>query len=219
MIPKTTGTLGSTVDPVVSAVNTLPTNNGLNNPWFSQYYQQYPVSQRGLTNGGYYTQFQNVNHLTMNGQKYLFDPSSGNFVNSANSSDVQPYSYFRGKDHQLWDKNNNMTDYQAPSFMDQWGGTIGLGLNAANGLLNYFNGQEQLAMQKDMFEYQQALANTNLWNQAKMINNRYDMAARIAAAMEGNISDDGNTIGFTSAEVAKKYAKDAESKHVKDHIS
>lgn len=83
-------------------------------------------------------------------------------------------------------------------------GTIG---SIGGGLANYFNGQNMLGLAKDQFNFQKQLANRNLANQAKIINNQYDSSAQVAAAMAGER-------GTTTDEKIRRYENNARSKHV-----
>ena len=69
----------------------------------------------------------------------------------------------------------------------------------------------ELAQQQ--FKYQKGLANRNLANQAKIINNTYDNAAQVAAGMIGGKDVSGN-YGFTNQAIVDDYAKKAKEKHV-----
>ena len=63
---------------------------------------------------------------------------------------------------------------------------IGLaGLQTLGGLLDWQLGMQNYNLAKDAFEFQTALANRNLANQAKLINNRYDTAATVGAQLSG----------------------------------
>ena len=63
---------------------------------------------------------------------------------------------------------------------------VGLaGLQTLGGLLDWQLGMQNYNLAKDAFEFQSALANRNLANQAKLINNRYDTAATVGAQLSG----------------------------------
>jgi hypothetical protein len=90
----------------------------------------------------------------------------------------------------------------------------GLG-NLANAYINY----KGLQLAKDQFEYQKGLANRNLANQAKIINNSYDNAAQVAAGMIGGGSynpatDSQGSYGMTDQAIVDRYVQKAKEQHV-----
>ena len=87
------------------------------------------------------------------------------------------------------------------------------GLQALSGLANAYLGYKNYNLSKDMFNYQQGLANRNLANQGKIINNTYDNAAQVAAGMIGGRDNSGN-YGMTSADIVNKYSNKAKEQHV-----
>lgn len=67
-------------------------------------------------------------------------------------------------------------------------GVIPVGLAALQtlgGLGDWWLGTQNYNLAKDAYEFQTALANRNLANQAKLINNRYDTAATVGAQLSG----------------------------------
>ena len=92
-------------------------------------------------------------------------------------------------------------------------GTVFSGLNALTGLANAFMGYKAYGLAKDQFRFQKGLANRQLANQAKMINNAYDTAAQVAAGMRGSVNADG-TIGMTDKAIVDQYAARAKERHV-----
>ena len=86
---------------------------------------------------------------------------------------------------------------------------IGLGLGA----LNFFNGQQALRNQEEAMELAEQQARANFANNAKLINNRYDSDARIAASMEGSIGRNGS-VGLTSQAVRNARMDEANKRHV-----
>ena len=63
---------------------------------------------------------------------------------------------------------------------------VGLaGLQALGGFFDWQLGQQNYNLAKDAYEFQTALANRNLANQAKLINNKYDTAATVGAQLSG----------------------------------
>ena len=93
------------------------------------------------------------------------------------------------------------------------GQLAGMGLQAYGGLQNYKLGKQALGLAKKQFNFQKDLANRNLANQAKTINNAYDNAGQVAAGMIGGTDSAGN-FGFTSQDVVDKYSERAKEKHV-----
>ena len=99
------------------------------------------------------------------------------------------------------------------------GGLSQLG-GLATGLMQAYSGFQQLGLAnkalnlaKQQFGFQKALANRNLANQAKIINNTYDNAAQVAAGMIGGKDANGN-YGFTDPTLVNQYANRAKSQHV-----
>ena len=95
-------------------------------------------------------------------------------------------------------------------------GTLGVvtgGLQGLSGLAQAFVGMKNYELAQQQFKYQKGLANRNLANQAKIINNTYDNAAQVAAGMIGGKDASGN-YGFTNQAIVDDYAKKAKEKHV-----
>ncbi len=99
------------------------------------------------------------------------------------------------------------------------GGLSQLG-GLASGLMQAYTGFQQLGLAnkalnlaKQQFGFQKALANRNLANQAKIINNTYDNAAQVAAGMIGGKDANGN-YGFTDPTIVNQYANRAKGQHV-----
>ena len=95
-------------------------------------------------------------------------------------------------------------------------GTLGVvtgGLQGLSGLAQAFVGMKNYELAQQQFKYQKGLANRNLANQAKIINNTYDNAAQVAAGMIGSKDASGN-YGFTNQAIVDDYAKKAKEKHV-----
>ena len=95
-------------------------------------------------------------------------------------------------------------------------GTLGVvtgGLQGLSGLAQAFVGMKNYELAQQQFKYQKGLANRNLANQAKIINNTYDNAAQVAAGMIGGKDVSGN-YGFTNQAIVYDYAKKAKEKHV-----
>ena len=106
-----------------------------------------------------------------------------------------------------------------------WGNTasmVGAGagvLQGLGGLASAYTAYKGLQLAKDQFKFQKGLANRNLANQSKIINNSYDNAAQVAAGMIGGGSynpttDSQGNYGMTDQAVVDKYAQKAKEKHV-----
>lgn len=92
--------------------------------------------------------------------------------------------------------------------------SVGAGiLQGLAGLRQAQIAEKQLGLAKEQFGFQKGLANRNIANQAKMINNQYDNAAQVAAGMIGSRNADG-TYGMTDQAIVNQYANNARSKHV-----
>ena len=106
-----------------------------------------------------------------------------------------------------------------------WGniaGMVGAGagvLQGLGGLASAYTAYKGLQLAKDQFRYQKGLANRNLANQAKIINNSYDNAAQVAAGMIGGGSynpatDSQGNYGMTDQAIVDRYAQKAKEQHV-----
>ena len=92
-------------------------------------------------------------------------------------------------------------------------GAVAGGLQGLSGLAQAFVGMKNYELAQQQFKYQKGLANRNLANQAKIINNTYDNAAQVAAGMIGGKDTSGN-YGFTDQAIVNDYANKAKEKHV-----
>lgn len=102
------------------------------------------------------------------------------------------------------------------SFLGLSGGTwqgIGMGLQGLAGLASAYTGLQNYQLAKQQFNYQKRLANRNLANQSKTINNTYDNAANVAAGMIGG-TDNSGRYGYTSSATIDRYLDRARSQHV-----
>jgi len=102
--------------------------------------------------------------------------------------------------------------------LDYIGAGAGL-LQGLGGLANAYIAYKGLQLAKDQFEYQKGLANRNLANQAKIINNSYDNAAQVAAGMIGGGSynpatDSQGSYGMTDQAIVDRYVQKAKEQHV-----
>ena len=116
--------------------------------------------------------------------------------------------------------NNNTTNLNNQSWLQKNANGlagIGMSIQGLSGLANAYMGYKNYLLAKDQFNYQKGLANRNLANQAKIINNTYDTAAQVAAGMIGGRDSLGN-YGFTSQDVIDRYANSAKDKHVSGTI-
>ena len=101
-------------------------------------------------------------------------------------------------------------------------GYIGAGANilqGISGLANAYMGYNNYKLAKEQFGFQKGLANRNLANQAKVINNSYDDAAQVAAGMIGGGSynpatDSQGNYGMTDQAIIDRYAQKAKEQHV-----
>ena len=101
-------------------------------------------------------------------------------------------------------------------------GYIGAGagvLQGLGGLASAYTAYKGLQLAKDQFKFQKGLANRNLANQSKIINNSYDNAAQVAAGMIGGGSynpatDSQGNYGMTDQAIVDRYAQKAKDKHV-----
>ena len=111
---------------------------------------------------------------------------------------------------------------QEPTGLSNAMGYIGAGadiLQGISGLAGAYMGYKNYKLAKEQFGFQKGLANRNLANQAKVINNTYDNAAQVAAGMIGGGSynpatDTQGSFGMTDQAVVDKYAEKAKEKHV-----
>lgn len=101
-------------------------------------------------------------------------------------------------------------------------GYLGAGaglLQGIGGLANAFMAAKGLELAEEQFGFQKGLANRNLANQSKIINNAYDNAAQVAAGMIGGGSYDPKTdtqgsYGQVDQATVDRYAAKAREKHV-----
>ena len=93
-----------------------------------------------------------------------------------------------------------------------WQG-IGTGLQGLAGLASAYTGLQNYYLAKDALNFQKTLANRNLANQAKIINNTYDNAAQVAAGMIGSRDSTGRYGGVSSSDVTAAQNR-ANSQHV-----
>ena len=138
-------------------------------------------------------------------------------IDGSNSM-FRPSSGYNGVDSMYGDIAN--TNVPTPSTSSSgFGfntGTLGVvtgGLQGLSGLAQAFVGMKNYELAQQQFKYQKGLANRNLANQAKIINNTYDNAAQVAAGMIGGKDVSGN-YGFTNQAIVDDYAKKAKEKHV-----
>ena len=106
-----------------------------------------------------------------------------------------------------------------------WGnvaGMVGAGagiLQGLGGLASAYTAYKGLQLAKDQFKFQKGLANRNLANQSKIINNSYDNAAQVAAGMIGGGSynpatDSQGNYGMTDQAIVDRYVQKAKEQHV-----
>lgn len=93
-------------------------------------------------------------------------------------------------------------------------GSLITGLASAyTGFQNIGLANKSLGLAKKQFNFQKDLANRNLANQAKTINNAYNNAAQVAGGMIGSVDAQGN-YGATSQAIMDQYAAKAKEQHV-----
>ena len=144
----------------------------------------------------------------------------GSMFNDINDSNGMfgSSSGYNGVDSMYGDiANTNVSTPSTPSSGFGFNtGTLGVvtgGLQGLSGLAQAFVGMKNYELAQQQFKYQKGLANRNLANQAKIINNTYDNAAQVAAGMIGGKDVSGN-YGFTNQAIVDDYAKKAKEKHV-----
>lgn len=144
----------------------------------------------------------------------------GSMFNGINDSSdmLGSSSWYNGADSMYEDiANTNVSTPSTPSSGFGFNtGTLGVvtgGLQGLSGLAQAFVGMKNYELAQQQFKYQKGLANRNLANQAKIINNTYDNAAQVAAGMIGGKDVSGN-YGFTNQAIVDDYAKKAKEKHV-----
>ena len=128
------------------------------------------------------------------------------------------FNGYKGADSMYGDIAN--TDVPTPSTSSSgFGfntGTLGVvtgGLQGLSGLAQAFVGMKNYELAQQQFKYQKGLANRNLANQAKTINNAYNNAAQVAAGMVGGKTASG-VYGLTDQAIIDRYAASAREKHV-----
>ena len=164
-----------------------------------------------LTNNGLYGYnfFNGSNYTTPN---YGLKSYTSNNINSGDFWDFNNNfgNMNNGLANYNSDSNSNGTDIGWNT--ETLAGIAG-GLQALSGLANAYMGYKNYGLAKDQFNFQKGLANRNLANQAKVINNAYDNAAQVAAGMIGGRDNSGN-YGMTSADIVNKYSNKAKEQHV-----
>lgn len=91
--------------------------------------------------------------------------------------------------------------------------TVGLGLQALTGLGDLWMGWNNYNLAKDAYDFQRALANRNLQNQGKIINNTYDTAANVGTGLIGGVDAHGN-YGTINNDVLNAQQEQAKKQHV-----
>ena len=137
-----------------------------------------------------------------------------NGINDSNSM-FGSSSGYNGVDSMYGDIANTNTSTPSSGFGFNTGtfGAVASGLQGLSGLAQAFVGMKNYELAQQQFKYQKGLANRNLANQAKIINNTYDNAAQVAAGMLGGKDVSGN-YGFTDQAIVNDYANKAKEKHV-----
>lgn len=169
--------------------------------------------------------------ITDNNGLYNFN----NFVNNSNyttpnyglksytSNNINSGDFWDTYNNNFGNMNNGLANYNSNNNNNNNNTKIGWntqtlagiadGLEALSGLANAYMGYKNYQFAKDQFNFQKGLANRNLANQAKVINNAYDNAAQVAAGMIGGRDSSGN-YGMTSSDIVNKYSNKAKEQHV-----
>ena len=145
-----------------------------------------------------------------------------NFYNGLSGLDTNPTlastNWFNAGDYGY---SNAMGDVAKAGNGTNWGGIIGgigTAMSGLSGLAGAYLGMKNLELARDQYKFQKGLANRNLANQAKVINNTYDNAAQVAAGLStGGFTFDSN--GKTQhlerdQNVIRDYEQSARNKHV-----
>ena len=114
----------------------------------------------------------------------------------------------------LWNSTKDKTMNGDSSWFDNFFKDFKLGdafsgLGAVGSLLGAINAFRQSALAEDVIDYQKNLANRNIANMTKQINNQYDSNAKNAAAFTGGTDD-----GLTTEDLRKKYLSNAKEKYL-----
>lgn len=111
-----------------------------------------------------------------------------------------------------WFKNNNGA---GTNWFGQFGvlPTIGLGLQGLAGLGDLWMGWNNYNLAREAYDFQRALANRNLQNQGKIINNTYDTAANVGAGLVGGVDSYGN-YGAINNDVLRAQREQAKKQYV-----
>lgn len=167
-----------------------------------------------------------MSQLTDNGL-YNFNMFTGNANYTSPNYGLKSYTSNNINSGDFWDTynnlgnvNNGLANYNSSNnngtgigWNTQTLAGIAGGLQALSGLANAYMSYKNYGLAKDQFNFQKGLANRNLANQAKVINNAYDNAAQVAAGMIGGKDSSGN-YGMTSTDIINKYSNKAKEQHV-----
>ena len=189
--PQNTLPYGNVVNGINSVVNTV--NGGSN-------------SFAGINNSQDYL-----------GKNWFYSPDGQSWNPVANATPEQlsnlPKNYWVKDQYGNVRQMTNQNPGGLTGFWNNYGGLINTGVGLALGGLNIYNGFKQNAMMEDYLGFQKDLANRNLANQAKLVNNAIASAAKIAASQEGSIGADGS-VGLTAENVRKAYDEEAKKRFV-----
>lgn len=123
------------------------------------------------------------------------------------------YGLSRYFDNKYNDNNNSKSGDWGLDDFSKLLGTLTGGLQAFTGLSSIGQANKAYKLAKRQFAFQKGLANRNIANQAKTINNHYDSSAQAAAGLVGGMDSSGN-YGFTSQDLVDRYAQKAKEKYV-----
>ena len=189
------------------------TNNGL----YGAYIQQPKGGWNSALTGA------NINH-SQYGNMELFNNNGfiGAMGMDANGNSLKlDFNDLTGLQGSTLDGQAFQLDGQASGLSNAMG-YIGAGagvLQGLGGLASAYTAYKGLQLAKDQFKFQKGLANRNLANQSKIINNSYDNAAQVAAGMIGGGSynpatDSQGNYGMTDQAIVDRYAQKAKEQHV-----
>ena len=133
----------------------------------------------------------------------------GGLYNMNNSMDRTAYEYAKRYYGDMdWNNNQNTNN----SGLAGWANLVGAGSGIMSGIAgigNMINSFNAMDLARDQYNFQKRLANRNIANQAKIINNTYDNAANVATALSGQ--GENSPLGLANRTYAQR-------QHVADHL-
>jgi hypothetical protein len=160
-----------------------------------------------------------------NGQNYALNSGNGMMMQQLPTDFVGPPQALGLENFNGMTGSLNGQDLTLGTQGTDWGGiagAVGAGagvLQGIGGLASAYMAHKNYKLAKEQFGFQKGLANRNLANQAKVINNGYDNAAQVAAGMIGGGSynpatDSQGSYGMTDQAIVDRYSEKAKEKHV-----